>query len=133
MRGGRSMDAGGSGMSPTVAARSVPSIEERLHLTPKPAKAGLETVKKVRLDGWPLLASLMRRAFQLKGYTQKEAAAALDMSESALADQLACNKRPQFERLIACDNLRGQALVAQAEAMPEQFDVLTTITVRVVR
>lgn len=120
-------------MSNNIAVRALPSVEERLHLPLKPAKATLDPVKKVHLDGWPLLASLMRRAFQLKGYTQKEAAAALDLSESALADQLACNKRPQFERLIACDDLRGQALVAQAEAMPDQFDVLTTITVKAVR
>lgn len=79
---------------------------------------------------WAPGARAMRRAIDIAGLSDKEAAAAAGTSPQYLAMMLACGKRPQTERFYASEVLRGPMLVAQAEQDPTRFDVVTTITVR---
>lgn len=95
------------------------------------AKADLDSPNKVRkLAEWQREASICRRANALSQLTDKEIASALDMTPAQFCEQMAGRERPQGERYRASDRMRGFYLVAQAEAFPDLFDVVTTITIR---
>lgn len=119
-------------MASSLAAAAGTAHPERLRITPRPAKATLDSPKNLRkLDEWKRDAEDCVRALQLaRVETLKEAAVLLDMGPSQLAEQLAARERPQTERFRGHDRLRGPYLIAQAERQPDLFDVVTTIHVR---
>jgi len=95
------------------------------------AKATLDAPNKVRKQAeWTLEAGVCRRANALSQRSDKEVAGLLELSPQQFSEQMAARERPQGERYRSSDVMRGFYLVAMAEAHPDIFDVVTTITVR---
>ena len=108
---------GGSGPHKTLA-----------EVRPAMAKASHNNL----VEDWRLtVGKAVRRAFELAGVSQKEAAALLDRDEPQIAKWISGVERPQFDRLLTVVRLRVPVLVALAEAAGEDVEVSTTI--RIVR
>lgn len=116
-------------MRSTMPQASAPSHLERLEVgRPTQAKAdlkNLETRWRERVGG------ALARTLQLAGVSQKEASGLLGHKDQSQINRwLAGTERPQFDALLAVEQLRQPLVIALAELAGAGVEVDTVIRVR---
>lgn len=109
------------GPSPAAQPRELPESAQRAV-----AKANLR-----KADDWkPLVGRALVRAIQLRGWSLKEFAGAVDRDPRQCARWLDGSERPQFDALFAIESFRQPLIVAFAEMAGAGVEVTTHISVR---
>lgn len=113
-------------MDSTASASHLTRLES---LQPRMARADLNKVENRPEDWRSRLGSAISQAIAAIGWSQKEAAAALDIDQGQFAKWIHGTERPQFDRLFAVDVLRGPLVIALARLSGE-CEITTQISIK---
>lgn len=116
-------------MANSSVAETVERTPRRLPETARTtAKADLRKAESERLRS--VIGRAIDRARQLRGWSLKELAGAVDRDERQVSRWISGEERPQFDALIAVESFRQPLIVAFAEIAGEGVTISTTIEIR---
>lgn len=114
-------------MPSTIRHAEVGSHLLRSEIRPRMAKADLRKAETAWLK---TVGQAIQRAASLVGWSLKELADHVGRDERQIARWINGGERPQFDALLAVEELQQPLVIAFAEMVGQRVDIETTIRVR---
>lgn len=113
-------------MASTLAKAAVSSHPLSLDVPRRMAKAD---VQKMDIDWAKAIGAAVERAIAMAGWSQKEAAAQIDVDAAEFAKWIKGDRRPQFDKLFAVEALQGPLILALGR-LSQTTEVIAHVRVR---